>query len=189
MRTQGTPPRFLEWALLRLLAARDRETISGDLLEEYREEQLPRLGPLGANVWYLRQALSFFTIRIAGGPHMRQALMAMSVFIAAAGMWLAVMENVLRHSGYVERSMVAAAIVVEGLATLLYLLVNGRAVFGALVAAGALGAGLLGIWSIARILSAKHFEGYVLLIGLGLVTQSVLTFLVVLRTRVYGGAR
>jgi hypothetical protein len=46
--------------LLRLLVRRrDRETISGDLLEEYREEILPRKGPFAARAWYFRQVVSF----------------------------------------------------------------------------------------------------------------------------------
>ena len=42
-----------------LLRPRDRDTISGDLLEEYREEVLPTRGPLAARLWYVRQVLSF----------------------------------------------------------------------------------------------------------------------------------
>ena len=52
----------MKWAdlLLRfLLKPRDRETISGDLLEEYHEEVLPAKGPFFARLWYLRQVLSF----------------------------------------------------------------------------------------------------------------------------------
>lgn len=53
------PPRWLERLLLLLLKRGDRETVSGDLLEEYREVILPKRGPGLANVWYLKQALSF----------------------------------------------------------------------------------------------------------------------------------
>ena len=52
----------MKWAdtVLRvLLRNRDRETISGDLLEEYREEILPRRGALAARLWYVRQIASF----------------------------------------------------------------------------------------------------------------------------------
>jgi hypothetical protein len=50
-----------DFALRLLLRARDRETISGDLLEEYREHVLPANGPVLARLWYLRQILSFVT--------------------------------------------------------------------------------------------------------------------------------
>jgi hypothetical protein len=52
------PPRWLECILLLVLKRRDRESISGDLLEEYREVILPARGPWRANWWYFKQALS-----------------------------------------------------------------------------------------------------------------------------------
>ena len=52
-----------------------------------------------------------------------------------------------------------------------------------LILTGAVGTGLLGIWAIRRILSAQHFEGFVLLIGLGLLVQSVLTLMVLIRAQ------
>lgn len=43
-------------ALLHLLLPIDaRETVSGDLLEEYREARIPALGQRRANLWYWRQ--------------------------------------------------------------------------------------------------------------------------------------
>ena len=57
-----------------LLRDRDRETISGDLLEEYHEEVRPNRGALRARLWYARQVMSFvspvtwgLTIGIAAG--------------------------------------------------------------------------------------------------------------------------
>jgi len=52
----------MNWAdiALRLLVRRrDRDTISGDLLEEYREDVLPTKGAMGARLWYMRQVASF----------------------------------------------------------------------------------------------------------------------------------
>jgi len=52
----------MKWGdfVLRLLVRRrDRETISGDLLEEYREHVLPTRGSWSARLWYVRQILSF----------------------------------------------------------------------------------------------------------------------------------
>ena len=43
-----------------LLPAESRDTVSGDLLEEYREGRLPAVGPLRAQAWYLRQAAGIF---------------------------------------------------------------------------------------------------------------------------------
>jgi hypothetical protein len=49
------PPRGSEALLRLLLIDRDRETISGDLLEEYREVALPTRGSAAARWWYRRQ--------------------------------------------------------------------------------------------------------------------------------------
>jgi hypothetical protein len=43
-----------------LLPAEARETVSGDLLEEYRESRVPVLGKRRADFWYWRQVLGFW---------------------------------------------------------------------------------------------------------------------------------
>jgi len=177
------PPRWLEHLLLLSLPARDREAISGDLLEEYREEKRPHLGALRANLWYARQAISFFSHRTLGGPPMKTALVWTSVATAAAGLWLACMENILKHPGYAERTAIAAGIVTQGLATLLVLLLDARWIPRILVSLGAAAAAILGASVIKRILDAPHFEGFILLVGVGLIVQGVLTVTVVLRPR------
>ena len=53
------PPHGSERLLRLVLSHRDRETISGDLLEEYREAVLPTLGDTGAAWWYRRQVAGF----------------------------------------------------------------------------------------------------------------------------------
>jgi hypothetical protein len=178
--TQQSPPRWLERILQCCLLPRDRETISGDLLEEYREEQAPRLGAMRANLWYLRQSISFLSVRSFGGPPMKAALTWTSVFTAAAGVWLGVMENILKHAGYGGRTAIAACIAIQALATLLLLLIDGRLLFRGLVLAGAVGIAILGSAAIKRILDAPHFEGFVLVIGLALIVQCLLTLVVVL---------
>ncbi len=64
------PPRWAEGLLEAMLTRRDRDTIPGDLLEEYREVILPARGRLRANLWYLRQVVSLvngLTLGIAIG--------------------------------------------------------------------------------------------------------------------------
>ena len=59
----------MKWGdfVLRLLVRRrDRETISGDLLEEYREHVRPTRGPWAARIWYVRQILSFVSPLVWG---------------------------------------------------------------------------------------------------------------------------
>jgi hypothetical protein len=180
---EKSPPRWLEGLLLHFLPARNRETISGDLLEEYREEQAPRSGALRANIWYLRQILSLIPLWDLVAVRLNQLLMVATVFIVAAGVWLAIMENLLKHAGYPERTLIAASIVIQGVATLLLLLVGGRRLFRAFVAIGATALTLLGASAIRGILERPHFEGFVLLIGSALVVQGFLTLVAVLRPR------
>jgi hypothetical protein len=53
------PPVWAQTLVSLLVPARDRDSISGDLLEEYRETIVPQRGSLAANVWYLRQVAGF----------------------------------------------------------------------------------------------------------------------------------
>jgi hypothetical protein len=55
------PPAWAEALLRALVGPRNRDTISGDLLEEYCEVVLPQRGGLSARLWYLRQVASFIT--------------------------------------------------------------------------------------------------------------------------------
>lgn len=181
--TPQVPPRWLEALLLWCVPVRDRETISGDLLEEYQEEQVPRIGSLGANIWYARQSMSFLSVRSFRGSSISVFLAWISMFTIACGVWLVVMENTLKHVGYVERSAIAVCILVQGLATLLFQVREVRSNFRALVLAGAVGVVVLGTMAVKRTLDGAHFEGFVFLVGLGLVLQGATALLVVLRTR------
>ena len=51
------PPRWADDLLRLCLKPADRQSISGDLLEEYREVRRPTLGALCANAWYVTQML------------------------------------------------------------------------------------------------------------------------------------
>lgn len=181
---EESPRRWLERLLLVFLNERDRETISGDLLEEYREAQRPRLGLLRADIWYLCQAMSLALNRISGGPFkLKPLLTLLSVFSIAAGTWLSVMENILKHPGYAGRAVIGGFIAAQGLATLLVMLLNGRPMYRALVFFGALGILCLGVSASVRNLRAAHFEGFVLIIGAALILQAILTLAVFLRSQ------
>jgi hypothetical protein len=57
-RDTNRPPQLIEKLLRILLPARDKDTVAGDLLEEYREVVLPKRGRLRAHLWYVKQAIS-----------------------------------------------------------------------------------------------------------------------------------
>lgn len=52
------PPAWAEWMLRVALGAEDRESVSGDLLEEFRGSIVPTAGA-GAKAWYVRQVAGF----------------------------------------------------------------------------------------------------------------------------------
>jgi hypothetical protein len=56
--SNARPPQWAETLLRLLLKPQNRESVSGDLLEEYRDTIVPTLGP-GADRWYVRQVGSF----------------------------------------------------------------------------------------------------------------------------------
>jgi hypothetical protein len=59
MNTDSRPPRWAESVLRLLLRPADRETVSGDLLEAYRDTVVPSRGQASADRWYVRQVAGF----------------------------------------------------------------------------------------------------------------------------------
>jgi hypothetical protein len=169
-----TPPRWAEVLLEWLLGERDRETVVGDLMEEYAESVLPRRGRAGANLWYLRQASSLLRRSIGEGGPMKKTLLPLSMFTFACACWLGVMELMLRHPGYGTRVGVAALIASISMATILVRTADMRARgerwlwVGAVVLIG------LGGQAFVRNARAAHFEGFVLVISVALVVQGLL---------------
>ncbi len=53
------PPRWAEAVLGLLVRSDEAESVSGDLIEEYRITVYPSRGRLRADVWYVRQVLGF----------------------------------------------------------------------------------------------------------------------------------
>src|SRR5262245_51016831 len=57
--TSAMPPRWAESLLRLVLTSRDWATVSGDLLEEFRQSIRPKRGPSAADRWYVRQVMGF----------------------------------------------------------------------------------------------------------------------------------
>ena len=119
---------------------------------------------------------------------MKKALILLSLFVTAAGIWLGVMENILRHDGYAGRSLIAAGIAIQGISTVLFVLLHVPSVFRGVVMAGAAAFIAFGGSAILRILRAQHFEGFVLLIGLALILHGGLTLATLLPRRFLNAA-
>ncbi len=184
---ETTPPFLLNALLLFLLSPRDRETVSGDLHEEFSEAKLPELGRFRARLWYMRQVISFLPAKASAVILQGPALRVLCVGTAWAGLWLGMMDILLRHPGYQGQIGIAAAIVCQALLTLGALRSRHNRGLRAVAMMGSLGL----LWLVGSALKATfdgaQFEGYVLLIALALLTQSGLTLLTLPRMRVAGG--
>jgi len=186
-RAMQTPPRWAEVLLEWLLSERDRETVVGDLREEYGQTVYPRLGRVRADVWYLRQVWSLAPRFLAGGGPMRKAVSPISWFTLACACRLGVMEMLLRHPGYGVRVGVAALIALISAATIAvrrmrWGLRGDRWLWpGAVVLMG------IGGQAFFRNARAAHFEGFVLVISVALVVQGLLMLISGVGMRRFGG--
>jgi len=54
-----TPPDWAELLLRLVLVRKDRDAVSGDLLEAYRDTMVPTRGHAAADAWYVRQVAGF----------------------------------------------------------------------------------------------------------------------------------
>ena len=100
--------------------------------------------------------------------------MVASSFLVLGGSWFAVMELILRHPGFLIRGAVAVLVVTQGALTLRYMMRPAPALRSTIIA-GSLGALALGSSAVFTELHAIHFEGYILLLGVGLIAQGLLT--------------
>lgn len=173
----AAPPQWAERLLERLLPARDRQTIIGDLREEYLEEILPCSGPLRANLWYLRQLASLTARSLAERGNPRRALLAISAWTFICGSWLAWMESVLQHPGYRARLSIALGVAFIALATVLARVFHLGFRRERWLWAGAAALIALGSYAFLRNLLASHFEGFVFLLSLSFIVQGVLMLL------------
>jgi hypothetical protein len=79
----SSPPRWAEALIRLLLEPHERDTVSGDLLEEYRERILPSRGRRAANLWYITQLAGFVWYE----HRLPAALLAMAFLVRAAVDW------------------------------------------------------------------------------------------------------
>ncbi len=174
---QSSPSRWMEAILLLMLACRDRESVAGDLQEEYRAVKLPALGRLRADLWYARHVLSFLPPRMAAIFAESPLLMLLCGFTALCGLWLGAMGLRLRHAGYGEGELIAATIVLQAGLTLLALCFRSSRLLRWVVFFGASVVSLLALQALIATFRGAHFEGYVLLIALCLLAQAMLTYI------------
>jgi hypothetical protein len=79
-----SPPRWAERLRRLLLRTRDRETVTGDLLEEYREVAVPMLGLYRARVWYLREMVGLMKNASAAAVIGLSAMVILAAVVGSA---------------------------------------------------------------------------------------------------------
>jgi hypothetical protein len=79
----ANPPNWAEALLRVFLKPHDFNSVSGDLLEEYRDGIYPIRGQRGADLWYLRQVLGF----VSRGTRMWAVLFAAAFVTRTALDW------------------------------------------------------------------------------------------------------
>jgi hypothetical protein len=168
-----TPPRWMEALLLLLLPERSRETITGDLFEEFCDRSVRR-GYIHASLWYARQVVSFAPqqLKAVESP----VLTMLCLFTASCGLWLGAVDLAHRSAGYAGREFIAVQIVLQSIVALGAVhLHRVGSVFKPFAVIGSLGLMWRGGQSIIAALRGRDVEGYVILIGLALIVQAILT--------------
>ena len=80
--TMPRPPRWAESFLRLSLPPSDRDAVSGDLLEEYRDSVQPSRGSFGADLWFVRRAAGAFA-RILG-PGLVLVVLPVASFVVSS---------------------------------------------------------------------------------------------------------
>jgi hypothetical protein len=175
------PPQWADALLQLLLNAADRESVSGDLIEQYRDEIVPAHGRQWADLWYVGQVAGFlwratwFWAVVFGGAYLIRTaydwLVPTTDFVARSTVTTAVGVATLACVGFWtawRSGSVVAGVVVTALTSQVAAVLS---VAGATV--------LLAVWHDAETLSAIRGSG-----GLGEVY--VLPFMAIVPALVLG---
>jgi hypothetical protein len=166
------PPKWMEEVLKLLLHERQRQAVVGDLHEEFCEGKAPQMGATRARLWYLGQVLSFIPQRLGS------LLSLICFFTLACGAWLGWMDLRLRHPGYAGREAIAGLIVGQAALTLAAVHLRGPSWLRPVALLGCGGIAWLAVHALVKALGGADFEGYVLLIAIGLLAQALLTVVI-----------
>ena len=169
------PPRWTELLLQSLLPVRDRETVAGDLHEEFCDRRASGQGPLRVSLWYLAQALSFAPRKCRSAFIQPRALALLCFFTALCAGWLGAMDLRLRHPGYLGQTAIAAAILLQGLLTLAAMHFRRNTFLRPLSMLSCLSLLWLAAKALIATMRGADLEGYVLIIAVALICQASLT--------------
>jgi hypothetical protein len=171
---RSTAPCWMEPILLLTLPPRTRESVAGDLHEEFHARLL-QSGRLRANFWYARQVVSFLPHHAAAVFARSPALMMMCGFAGLCGLWLGAMGLRHPHPGLVESELISLIIVLQAAITIVALCYRPVTFVRRFSVCGTVGLAWLAWKALVGTLRGAHFEGYILLIAILLLVQAVLT--------------
>ena len=115
---------------------------------------------------------------------MKSTFAATSGFTALAGGWLAMMELILKHNGYEGRIGMDLLMALQGIAALLASKASKRPpLIRSVFLVSAIALGYIGMSALTVISRRAHFEGFVVVIGIAIIVQAIVTTLVMLRPR------
>ncbi len=177
------PPHWLERTLLCLLPERDKQTVSGDLLEEFREQLRAHRSRSKTTLWYVLQILSFLPHWLRFQSKLRYFLLLVCGFTGLAGLWLGAMGLRLKHPGYVEGEIISGIILSEALLTIAAVWLRRFPILLQLSAIGCLPLFWLAFKALKGVIEGSNFEGYILLIALALIIQSTSTLAMLIMER------
>jgi hypothetical protein len=165
----NNPPRWAETLLVRFLRIRDRETIAGDLLEEYREAILSGASCLRADCWYIAQALSIVSTRIFTVRHLLLATCLLSILAAAQLAYI---------SPATEARPLAIVFAAQSILTIA-MLIKPRRLVRLILPIGALAVASGGILALMELV-LTHFDVKLAYMSAAFVSQGVLTIALLL---------
>jgi hypothetical protein len=183
------PPPWAESLLRHVLEPRNQESILGDFLEEYREEQLPVMGRARANLWYIRQILSIVSFQALSGDSVKRSLIFLCFFTLAASACIGSMEAIQRQPGYQIRIIGAIMLAAASFVTIFYLVLPGYRLLRILVSLGAGSMLSLGTSATLAVIRCTPFESYMLLIPAVMILEFALAILTLAYVPDPSGAR
>ena len=169
------PLSWMETLLRFLLPVRDRETVVGDLYEEFCHRRVSRQGPVRASLWYLVQVVSFVPSKCRSAFFQPRLLASLCAFTTLCGCWLGAMDFRLRHPGYLGQAGIAAGIGLQALLTLGALHFRRNPFLRYVSMIGCLVLFWLAGKALVATVRRAELEGYILLIAVALVYQASLT--------------
>lgn len=99
------PPKWADAILRSLLRPADRDSISGDLLEEYRVGQRPSFGRVRANLWYCGHVLSVLWHLIQPWAFLLIAVNLLRVLLGVSREWFFGTPGPVTAIGFIARTL------------------------------------------------------------------------------------